>query len=109
MYQSYADLQAQLAREFLLCKKSAHDDCIAPDGAKEVTEITLKRVDLNSELASTLQLVSLYFYCDAKESANELGGVSQWWLVENRNLFTQLISAMLVEISNPDIKSCSFN
>ncbi len=109
VYQSYSELQAQLASEFVSCTQQQREDCIAPDNAKEVTEIVLKKADLNAEFASTIQMVSLYFDCDAKQYANELGLKGNWWQAEYEGLFKQLISAMLDEISNSNVKGCATN
>lgn len=107
IYQSYSELQAQLAKDYVNCIKLGESNCVAPNNAKEVTEISLRRADLNAEFASTIQMVSLYYYCDAKQVANELGLKGNWWHEENEQLFRTLITAMLNEVANPDIVSCT--
>jgi hypothetical protein len=58
-----------------------------------VLEISVKRADMNAEFSSTIQMVSLYFYGETKEVANELGAIKTWW-VSGKPVFRKLIASM---------------
>ncbi|MCG9680464.1 hypothetical protein [Vibrio sp. Isolate24] len=106
-YQSYVEVQKDLFFEYEKCKKEKQGDCVKPDSAKDITEMALKRADLNAEFASTVQLVALYFQCDAKTIAQEFQYMTEWWSPNKEPKFRALIAAMLEEVSSESFSSCS--
>ncbi|WP_333004921.1 hypothetical protein [Vibrio coralliilyticus] len=114
-YQGFIELHVGLNRDAMLkyekCKEEKKGDCVEPEInvaiAKDVTEMSLKRADLNAEFAPTIQLVALYFKCDAKTLAHEFQDMTEWWSPSNESKFKGLIAAMLKEVTPESFTSCS--
>jgi hypothetical protein len=98
-YQSYLDLQADIAQKYVECIEREEKDCIKPALVKEALEFSEKRADLGADYSSTLQLVSLYFGKDVDQAANELAQVKKWWLAGEPK-FRLLLRKMTNELTN---------
>ena len=77
-YQGFIELQAGLAQECVSREEKA-DECSVLEPATSVTELSIKRADLNAEFSSTIQMVTLYFNCDARKIADKLANTTNWW------------------------------
>lgn len=96
-YQSYVDLQGTLATKYIECTNLKASNCTQPDNPKDILEISVMRAEMNAEFSSTIQLVSLYFYGETKDLANELGAIKKWW-VTGEPAFRNLIKSMQDEL-----------
>jgi len=97
-YNDYLRLQADLAQVYVACEKSREPNCIKPDDATVVTEISMKRADLNAAFSSTVQLISVYFGGEVKSAAAELAAKRDWWAPGREHLFRALLKAAANEI-----------
>jgi len=96
-YQSYLNLQSDLAKDYINCKKTNKDACSEPDSTIMVLDISTKRADLNAEFSSTIQLVALYYAGNTQDLANELGLIKRWWHT-GEPAFRKLIKSMQNEL-----------
>jgi hypothetical protein len=97
-YNDYLILQANLAQIYTECEKAKQKSCIKPDDAKTVSEVNIKRSELNSGYSSTLQLIKVFFSPAIQLKLKELASQKDWWSPEAEPKFRALIAKMSEEI-----------
>jgi hypothetical protein len=97
-HNDYLILQAGLAQDYVKCEKENQKNCFKPDDPKTVSEINIKRAELNSEFSSTLQLFKVYFSPAVQPALNDLATQKDWWSPNAEPKFLALIREASKEI-----------
>lgn len=97
-YNDYLILQAGLVQDYAQCQKSEQANCIKPDDLITASEVSIKRVELNSEFSSTLQLIEVYFSPAILPTLSDLASQKDWWSPSVEPKFRALILEMSREI-----------
>lgn len=97
-HNAYLVLQANLAQIYATCQTNREKGCIKPDEPKVVTEINVKRAELNAEYSSTIQLMKVYFSPSILPAVNELTSRKDWWAPDVEAKFLALVGSASKEI-----------
>jgi len=97
-YNDYLVLQANIQQAYVICQQSREVGCIKPDDVKSIVEANFKRVELNSEYSSTLQLIKVYFSPSIRPILSDLASRKDWWAPDVEAKFRALVDVASNEI-----------
>ena len=100
MYDDYLVHHDNLSQIYEKCSADKHKSCVKPEDVTGVSvfDINVKKMELNNEFQSKLQLIKIFFSIHTHNELDLLAAHEKWWLPEAEPKFRSLLSEMAKDI-----------